>query len=354
MRGRPPVNGGWTTLLSLAAALMLATSATLSKATAADVADSTTAGAHADSLSQSLRRLFEPGGAPSGVSDLRAMQSHVQRLATEVKKSTVGVQVGAAWGSGVIISKDGYILTAAHVAGRPNLECEVTLADGTEVPAKTLGLYRTFDAGLMKITKPGEYPFADVGNSSKVREGQWCLAMGHPGGYQNERGSVLRLGRILLVQKDAITTDCTLVGGDSGGPLFDMEGHVIGINSRIAERLTTNMHVPVSAYQDHDAWNRMLKGDVWGHLPGHNPYLGVTGDDNSTEAKIATVRPGSPAEKYELKPGDVVVAFDGKEIRDFQSLIQAVADCSPNESVKLLVRRGAENKMVRVRLGRRE
>jgi serine protease Do len=283
------------------------------------------------------------------------MQEHVQSLTDRLKKCTVGVSVGNAWGSGVIISPDGYVLTAAHVAGQPNKECEFTFSDGKVAKGKTLGMFRTQDAGLMKITEGGPYPYAELGDSNKVNEGNWCIAMGHPGGYQSERGIVLRIGRVLHVKYDeAITTACALVGGDSGGPLFDMDGRVIGINSRIAEKLTTNMHVPVNAFQDNGAWNRMVKGDVWGHMPGQTPWLGVQRDESSSEAKIAAVTPKSPAEKYDLKPGDVIVKFDDRDISNFQAVIDAVAECHVNESVILKVRRGDSLKDVRVRLGRKE
>jgi serine protease Do len=321
----------------------------------ADTAATTSAAAAAGSISQSLRYILDgnlDARVSIGVTDLRAMQGHVSKLSAQVKKCTVGVQVGPAWGSGVIISKDGYVLTAAHVAGRPNREkCKFTLDDGRTVEGKTLGLFRTLDAGLMKITDAGEYPFAELGNSSKLKEGQWCIAMGHPGGYQEDRGLVLRLGQILLLNEDAITTNCTLVGGDSGGPLFDMDGRVIGINSRIAEQLYNNMHVPVNAYNDRGAWDRMLKGDAWGRLPGQDPaWLGVGGDAEAKNAKISTVTPKSPAEHYGLQPGDVVIAFDGREIKDFGALKQAVADCHADESIMLRIRRGEELKDLRLRL----
>src|SRR5262245_9449331 len=139
--------------------------------TAADVADSTktipTVAANTEAISQSLRKVFD--GAPiSGLSDLRAMQGHMQLIADKLRKCTVGVQVGNAWGSGVIISKDGYVLTAAHVAGQPNKQrnASITLHDGKEVQAKTLGLFRTLDAGLMMITEEGEYPHAPLGDSA--------------------------------------------------------------------------------------------------------------------------------------------------------------------------------------------
>jgi serine protease Do len=321
---------------------------------AVDVAGPVSATA-AGSISQGLRQIFN-GGALSGVSDLRAMQDHVQKLAEHLKTCTVGVQVGPAWGSGVIITKDGYVLTAAHVAGQPNRPCKVTLADGREVQGKTLGCFRTLDAGLMKITDAGQFPFAELGNSSQLREGQWCIAMGHPGGYQEDRGAVLRLGRVLLSDDEAITTNCTLVGGDSGGPLFDMDGRVIGINSRIAERLTTNMHVPVNAYNERGAWDRLVGGEVWGHMPGQDPWLGVGGDSEAKNARIASVTPKSPAEKYGLHTGDIVLAFDGREITDFESLKRAVADCHPDEYVRLKVRREGhpEPLVIGMRLGKRQ
>jgi len=317
--------------------------------------DVATATPHADKekVAEGLRQLFN-GAAPRGVADLRAMQSHVQRITDQLTKCTVGVQVGAAWGSGVIISKDGYVLTAAHVAGRPNRETDVEfrLSDGRTVKGKTLGLFRTMDAGLMKIVEPGVYPFAEMGNSNRLKDGQWCLAMGHPGGYQEDRGVVLRVGRITFLGNDAITTDCTLVGGDSGGPLFDMEGHVIGINSRIAGPLTANMHVPVSAFKE--SWDRLTKGEAWGHLPGHEPYLGVSGKLEAQGAEIASVKSNSPAERGGLKIGDVVLKFDGRDIAKFEDLVAAVAECQPNESVKIQLRRGEEKLDLRFRLGKKE
>jgi len=320
-----------------------------------------------------LRRILDgnlDSSTPIAVSDLRAMQGHVHTLSEKLKKCTVGVRVdqergngvmSSAWGSGVIISKDGYVLTAAHVAGQPNQACKFTLHDGREVDGKTLGMFRTLDAGLLKITEGAEYPFAELGDSSKVNVGQWCIALGHPGGFQEDRGLVLRLGQVKnivegadLPDNRAITTDCTLVGGDSGGPLFDIQGRVIGINSRIGENNSTNMHVPVNAFHDGGAWDRMLKGDAWGHLPGQRPWLGVGQDERSTEAKIATIAPGSPAEKYKLQPGDVVVSFDGRPIGDFAALRKAVEDCHPNEWIRLKVRRASGTiEEVGLRLGKK-
>ena len=174
-----------------------------------------------------------------------------------------------------------------------------------------------------------------------LRAGQWCLATGHPGGFEEGRKPVLRVGRVLLVDKFAVTTDCTLVGGDSGGPLFDMHGRVIGINSRIGRFLTANLHVPIAAY--HDAWDRLKQGDAWGHFPGSGPYLGIQGDNRSNDAQVARVLPDSPAEKAGLKIGDVIVKFADKPVGDFATLQLYVNDCQPGDKVTVEIRRGSEN-----------
>jgi serine protease Do len=304
------------------------------------------------SASERLQKLFA-GGTPMGLADLKAMQSHVQKLTEQLSKATVGVEVGQAQGSGVIISKDGMVLTAAHVAGKPNVPVSFFLADGRTVKGITLGLNRSMDAGLMKITDAGEYPFAEMGASNDLREGQWCLATGHPGGYQSDRGIVLRLGRVLLLAKEAITTDCTLVGGDSGGPLFDMQGRVIGINSRIAGPIEANMHVPVSTYKDQDTWERLNKGDAWGHYPGQEPYIGVRGEPGTTNAKVASVVPDSPAAKAGLKAGDIVLKFGDLALSDFPSLSAAVRQRQPGDDITLSVQRADATIELKLKLGKK-
>ena len=295
------------------------------------------------------------GRAPASVSDLRLMQDHVRSITQKVTPATVAVVVGSAQGSGVIISADGYVLTAAHVIGRSGQVARVYLHDGRRVLAKTLGTNRKLDAGLLKLdeTVSETWPHMKVGDSSSIRAGQWCLAMGHPGGIQAAREPALRLGRVLNTDfPSAVTTDCTLIGGDSGGPLFNMQGEVIGIHSRIGGALTANLHVPVNTFLED--WDRLLKGDNWGHISGQEPYLGVQGDAEREDAFITRVFARSPAEKGGIRVGDQVIRFAGQPISTFESLHRQVQEQEPGSRVDVEVIRDGKVIELRVAIGRNQ
>ena len=291
------------------------------------------------------------GSAPTSIQDLKAMEEHVRALSEKVAKCTVGVRVGAAQGSGVIINKDGFVLTAGHVVGKPDRNVVFILPDGKQVKGKTLGMNRSIDSGMMKISDEGEWPFLEMGDSSKLKPGQWVLATGHPGGFQSGRTPVVRLGRILSNRDDVVVTDCTLVGGDSGGPLFDMDGKVIAIHSRIGGSLASNMHVPVGTYKD--TWDRLAKGEEWGNFPGNAPFVGVVGDPEADNCTIAEVYPGTPAAKAGIKQGDVILKFDGQDTPDFQTLAGLVGKKKPDDKVKVEIKRGEETVTLTLTVGRR-
>ncbi|MFV1967004.1 MAG: S1C family serine protease [Pirellulaceae bacterium] len=298
------------------------------------------------------------GSAPRDTNELRAMQTLLQSLSERVIPTTVAVQVGQAQGSGVIVSSDGYVLTAAHVVGRERRPAIIVLHDGRRVRGQTLGLFRTMDAGLLKIeTSPRDldrkaWPFAPMGESKKLKSGQWCLATGHPGGFQSARTPVVRVGRILSIDPEAaITTDCTLVGGDSGGPLFDMEGKVIGIHSRIGGPLTLNLHVPIDTYRD--SWDRLAAAEVWGAVPGNEPFIGVVGEMDTDVAKITQVHRGTPAEKAGVRVGDVITKIGNQKVTTFETLKDFVTSQEPGTHVDLVVRRGNEILELELTIGKR-
>ena len=212
---------------------------------------------------------------PESVDDLKTIEVHVQGLLGKITPAVVGVRLGAAQGSGVIVSKDGFVLTAGHVSGEPGRDAIIVLPDGKQLKAKTLGKNGGIDSGMIKISGEGEYPFVEMGKSEDLKKGTWVMAIGHPGGFRPNRTPVLRVGRVLSTSPFLIRTDCTLVGGDSGGPLFDMNGRVIGIHSRIGGSISENIHVPIKTYRE--TWDKLAKGESWGGTLGQPALVHTPG-----------------------------------------------------------------------------
>jgi len=286
--------------------------------------------------------------APESIDDLRAMQDRVQEIVAKVTPSTVGVIIGGAQGSGVIVSEDGLVLTAGHVSGSPGRKATLVLPDGSRISAESLGRNIGMDSGMLKITeKDKKWPFVEIGVSKDLRQGEWCVSVGHPGGYQRGRAPVVRLGRVLGRTNSAIRTDCTLVGGDSGGPLFDIDGKLIGIHSRISSSLTANFHVPIDTFQE--TWDRLAQAEEWGG-PNRGPVIGVRGEDVDKGCRITEVFPGLPAEKAGIKEGDVVTTFDGQVIKTLEDLVAAVKKKKVGDEVEIEFLRGDEVKKEKVTL----
>lgn len=165
-------------------------------------------------------------------------------------------------GSGVIVSEDGLIVTAAHVVdGQTTVK--VLFHNGKQVQAKVLGADRERDVALARITDPGTYPHAELGDTADLAVGTLVVALGHPGGFDPRRRAPVRFGRVFAIDHEHfITSDCVLVSGDSGGPLFDLEARVIGIHSRVSNEMYQNFDAPMEAVRQ--GWDRMLKGEWWG------------------------------------------------------------------------------------------
>jgi serine protease Do len=284
---------------------------------------------------------------PEGPADLREMQAHLRSLAERLASCTVGLQLGPAQGSGVIVTSDGYILTAAHVSGKPGRRVEIVLPDGQRVTGTTYGRDDTLDAGLIKIDINREWPHADMAPADSIEFGEWCVATGHPGGYQEGRAPVVRLGRVLFVTGRVIQSDCELVGGDSGGPLFDMHGRVIGINSRIGEETDLNFHVPVGAYSR--SWERLVDSESFRSPSG--ALLGVRGEQHASGLRITEVTPGEPADIAGVEVGDILVTFENRKITDIKQLIELVGSYQPKRMVDLQLLREGKIVELSVRLG---
>jgi serine protease Do len=284
---------------------------------------------------------------PEGADDLREMETHLQSLADKLTNCTVNLQIGPAQGSGVIVTADGYILTAAHVSGRPGRRVDVYLPDGTHVTGTTYGRDDMLDAGLIKLNSGNDWPHAEMAPADSIQYGEWCLATGHPGGLHDGRAPVLRLGRVIFATKRVIQTDCELVGGDSGGPLFDMHGRVIGINSRISEDTDHNFHAPIAAYTG--SWDRLVASESFQSHSG--ALLGVSGVPHERGLKITTVHPDDPAERAGVIVGDVLLTFGGRKVTSIEQLTELVGRYAPRRNVDIEVLRDGRTIQKTVRLG---
>jgi len=292
--------------------------------------------------------------------DLRTLQEQVKTIVAKVAPTVVGLRVGGGQGSGVIITDDGYVLTAGHVSGAPGRDVTVMLHNGKSVKAKSFGVNYEIDSGLVKIDLPGplpggKWPVAELARSADLKRGQWCIALGHPGGFNSNRTPPLRLGNVLLSTPAVIRTDCTLVGGDSGGPLFDLQGRVIGIHSRIGGGLADNMHVPVDTYRD--TWMRLAQGEAWG-MPAfarrtNGAYLGVQIDQSAPDCAVTEVYPEGPAAAAGVKAGDVIIGFDNQPVANFAELMLKLGKKRPGDQASVQVKRGIEKVKLKLMLAKR-
>ena len=197
------------------------------------------------------------------IKELKELEKKLDELNKKVSPAVVGIVIGNASGSGVIVNPEGLIMTAGHVSGMAGRDAKVILSDGRIVNAKSLGGVNPVDAGLIQITDPGEYPFAEIDRKDTTEQGDWVVAYGHPLGYRQGRPPVMRLGEVIRDSDTVIQTDCVMISGDSGGPLFNLKGEVIGINSRISENAAQNFHVPTKIFLEY--WGKMVASQMCNH-----------------------------------------------------------------------------------------
>ena len=292
------------------------------------------------------------------IEELKERERKVKKVVSELMPTVVAV-VGndqPATGSGVIINEDGLIMTAAHVTEAAGKELTIIFPDGRSVKGESLGANRTRDAGLARITEDGKWPFAKIGDSKKAKLGDWLIAMGHPGGYDLNRSPPIRLGRLISSgSMGMLRTDCTLVGGDSGGPLFNLEGEVIGIHSSIGGSLAENRHVPSSVFKA--GWDRMLAGEIWGSLgmmaAGVNPdrpMLGVRMNDSNGQVTVDKVFPNSPAKRAGIEDGDVILKIDGIAAEQMSDVVDQVSSSSAGDVLEVQIMRDDKEQSFKVKL----
>ena len=307
---------------------------------------------------------FASGSLSAQNSAIKLLKEREKKVKAVVRNSmgaTVaieGVRFPAS-GSGVIVNKDGLILTAAHVTDAAGKELRVTFPDGSTAKAKSLGANSSRDAGMAQITDEGEWPFVEMGDPEDVSLGEWCVALGHPGGYDAQRTPPVRIGRIWTKGfLGMLGSDCTLVGGDSGGPLFDLDGKLIGIHSSIGGQLSENRHVPMDAFKDD--WKDLLAGKEWGNqgvmmgrIDPDRPAMGVQLDRESEEGvKVIGLSEFSPAREAGIQVGDVIRRVGKKKIAKYEDMVAQLEKLKVGQKVQIGLVRGEDELDVEVKLGR--
>ena len=263
-------------------------------------------------------------------------------------------------GSGVIVTKDGYILTNNHVVDGAD-EVKVALQDGHEYTAKVIGRDPKSDVAVIKIDAKN-LPAVPMADSDKVEVGDLVLAIGNPFGIgQTVTTGIVsatgRAGALGLDYEDFIQTDAAINPGNSGGALVDAEGRLIGINTAILSRSGGNQGIGF-AIPSNLARNVMESLVTDGHVT--RGYLGIMIQDVTPElakefhlkdnkgALVGDVTPNSPAQKSGLKSGDVILDFNGKQVTDSRHLKLEVASAKPGESVPVKVLRDGSVKTLDV------
>lgn len=296
--------------------------------------------------------------APQTRQDLEDIQNALAATLPKTRAATVCIELEDGSGSGVIISPDGLVMTAAHVATRVKKKVTVVLEDGTKLKAETLGLVADKDAAMIQITEKGTYPHVEIDRAETTRLGDWVYALGHSGGYDKDRGSVVRLGRLVRISNGAFQSDCLLIGGDSGGPLFDLNGRLVAIHSRVGGQLQVNMHVPMTDFLAN--WDGMLKGEFIGEGPyAEKPvkgsgFLGLATEPRKQGGlRVSKVGSKSPAETAGIKAGDILLKCNDVTLETHAQLQEILKELAAGDELTLETERAGKAKTLSVKLGER-
>jgi len=260
-------------------------------------------------------------------------------------------------GSGFIVSDDGYILTNNHVVDKAD-EVTVTLLDKEEFKAKVVGTDPKTDIALIKISANRKLPHVVLGDSDKLEVGEWVVAIGNPFGLGHTvtTGIVSAKGRIIGSgpYDDFIQTDASINPGNSGGPLFNLKGEVVGINTAIIQGgqgigFATPISLAKSILEQLKDKGKVTRGWLGVYIQRLTPdvaeKLGVPGNHG---ALVSDVTKDGPAAKAGIRSGDVIVAFNGKEVKDERDLPTIVAVTKPGAKVDVKVVRDGKEQTIPV------
>ncbi len=275
-----------------------------------------------------------------------------------------GPQRSNALGSGFVISEDGYIVTNNHVIDGAD-EISIEFFSGKTLDAELVGTDPKTDIALLKVKSEEPLPYVNFGNSDVMRVGDWVMAMGNPlgQGFSVSAGIVSARNRELSgTYDDFIQTDAAINRGNSGGPLFNMDGEVIGVNTAILSPNGGSIGIGFSM-----ASNVVSKvvGQLKDFGETRRGWLGVRIQDVTPDVAeamglavargaLVTDVPDGPAKDGGMMAGDVITSFDGLEVADTRELVRRVADADVGKAVRVVVVREGKSQTLLITLGRRE
>ena len=269
-----------------------------------------------------------------------------------------------ALGSGFVISADGYIVTNNHVIEGAD-EVEVEFFSGERLKAEIVGTDPKTDIALLKVTSEETLPFVQFGNSDEMRVGDWVMAMGNPlgQGFSVSAGIVSARGRALSgTYDDYIQTDAAINRGNSGGPLFNMDGQVIGVNTAILSPnggsigigFSMASNVVSKVVDQLKQFGETRRGWLGVRIQDVTPDVAEAMGLTDAAGALITDVPDGPAKDAGMQAGDIIMTFDGKPIADVRSLTRTVADSPVGAAVPVIVLRDGQETTLSVTLGRRE
>jgi len=296
-------------------------------------------GSEDDDMAEFFRRFFGvpmPGAPAPGTP--RRGQPQPQPQPPQGEEQSRGV------GSGFIISQDGYVMTNAHVVADAET-IYVTLPDKREFKAKLIGSDKRTDVALLKIDANG-LPRLPLGDSDKIRAGEWVLAIGSPFGLENSvtAGIVSAKGRDTGDYLPFIQTDVAVNPGNSGGPLINLRGEVIGINSQIYSRsggyMGISFAIPIDeamrVTEQLKLYGKVTRGRIAVAIGDVTKEVADSlGLGRARGALVGSVEPGGPAEKAGIEPGDIILKFNGRDIEKASDLPRMVGETKPGSRVPM-------------------
>lgn len=271
---------------------------------------------------------------------------------------------GSALGSGFVVSEDGYIVTNNHVIDGAD-EILIEFFSGEELPATVVGTDPNTDIAVLKVDSDDPLPFVPFGDSDLAQVGDWVMAMGNPlgQGFSVSAGIVSARGRALQGSyDDYIQTDAAINRGNSGGPLFNLDGQVIGVNTAI---LSPNGGSIGIGFAMSSAVVKNVVDQLRQFGETRRGWLGVRIQDVTEDladalgleevaGALVTDVPEGPAEVAGVKSGDVILTFDGGNVEDTRELVRRVGNTTVGKAVRVTVFRDGKTETLQVTLGRRE